>query len=154
MTIFEKINKHTSPNEALLYKEGAFWIAYEQSAYYFHQTKGYRPTKKLVKVLGKEVVSLGFPKLPGELSFAEKTEHFCRTILETPIDMAAFSEWKSGLPLQAPPQATQRTERTPPVAEVAATANEKIAGVIRSFDLSSKTPMECMLFLSELKKMV
>jgi hypothetical protein len=65
MTIFEKIH-HTSLGEVRIYKEGAFWVAYEQSAYYFAMLKGYKPTKKFVKCIGKipcmpsSRISMGF----------------------------------------------------------------------------------------------
>lgn len=64
MTIKEKLQllSGSAPNEMHLFKEGVFWIAYEQCAYWFHLKKGYKPTKKFVKTVGQEVVSVGFPE--------------------------------------------------------------------------------------------
>jgi hypothetical protein len=47
-TIATKI-KHPSTNHLLVFKEGVFWVAYEQSAYYIAQLKKYKPTKKYLK---------------------------------------------------------------------------------------------------------
>jgi hypothetical protein len=47
-SINEKI-VHSSLCSVNLYKEGIFWTAYEQSAYYVWQLKGYKPTKKRYK---------------------------------------------------------------------------------------------------------
>ena len=45
MTIVEKLERK-SDVEVALYKEGVFWIAYEQSAYLVSQVKALKPTKK------------------------------------------------------------------------------------------------------------
>lgn len=44
-----------------LYKQGVFWVAYEQSAYSIWEHKGYRVNKKYIKSLKRDIVSLGFP---------------------------------------------------------------------------------------------
>jgi hypothetical protein len=36
-------------------------MAYEQSAYYIKQHKGYKPTKKYFKNINQTIVSVGFP---------------------------------------------------------------------------------------------
>jgi hypothetical protein len=48
MTISEK-REHADAYEVKLYREGVFWVAYEQNAYYCGQQKGYKPTKKWIK---------------------------------------------------------------------------------------------------------
>lgn len=69
ITISEKII-HTSLHQVKLYKQGMFWVGYEQSAYYIWQIKGYKPTKKFVKSVAVEVVQIGFTKLEGLLNGA------------------------------------------------------------------------------------
>ena len=61
-TIANKI-LHPSSKHILLYKEGVFWVAYEQSAYYIAQYKGYKPTKKYFKNINQTIVSVGFPNI-------------------------------------------------------------------------------------------
>jgi len=53
-SINEKI-VHSSLCSVNLYKEGVFWTAYEQSAYYVWLLKGYKPSKKRYKKMNKEV---------------------------------------------------------------------------------------------------
>ena len=60
MTIKEKI-EYEDGQLVHLWKEGVFWVAYEQSAYLVSQVKKLKPTKKYVKTAGREVVSVGFP---------------------------------------------------------------------------------------------
>jgi hypothetical protein len=45
-SINEKI-KHSSVFRVNLYKEGVFWLAYEQSAYYVWLLKGYKKGTKI-----------------------------------------------------------------------------------------------------------
>jgi hypothetical protein len=145
MGISEKII-HPDVFHVHIYKEGVFWIAYEQSAYYFWLEKGYKPTKKLIKTVGKEVVSVGFPQnildKPDSIGHCllEKDESNVKTfLLEKPIDPDAFEEWKANLEADV--------VRNAPVA-----AESTFVEQILTFPLSDKTPLECMLFLSELKK--
>lgn len=48
--------------KVILYKEGAFWVAYEHSAFLFCKyIRKLKPTKKVVHSAGGELVSIGFP---------------------------------------------------------------------------------------------
>ena len=46
MSIKEKLAKEDGTH-IYCYKQGAFWVCYEQSAYIVNLSKGYKPTKKL-----------------------------------------------------------------------------------------------------------
>ena len=70
-TIANKI-LHPSSKHILLYKEGVFWVAYEQSAYYIAQYKGYKPTKKYFKNINQTIVSVGFPNIDALLNEIEQ----------------------------------------------------------------------------------
>jgi hypothetical protein len=104
MGISEKII-HPDAFHVHLYKEGVFWIAYEQSAYYFWLMKGYKPTKKFVKAIKKEIVSIGFPQsaLPANINsncLMEKDAINLKTfLLEESIDEDAFEQWKMQVPV-------------------------------------------------------
>jgi hypothetical protein len=167
-SIIEKIH-HNSTNEIKLYKEGVFWIAYEQSAYYLAQKKGYKATKKLVKSIGQEVVSIGFPPnaydsvirvLP--VFHVESSEAGCRIIrLQEEIDLDAFLKWKSALALRSTSQSlNSRASQASPSGtfsggnSTAGNCSSEVRTLLiklRDFSLADKTPLECMLFLSELK---
>ena len=60
MTIKDKIEKEDG-QILYCYKQGAFWVAYEQSAYLVCLSSAYKPTKKYVKNCNQEVVTIGFP---------------------------------------------------------------------------------------------
>ena len=69
MNIACKIEKEDG-QKVYCYKQGAFWVAYEQSAYLICIDKAYKPKKKWIKYLEKEVVTVGFP--PIALEFWQK----------------------------------------------------------------------------------
>jgi hypothetical protein len=154
MGIFEKI-VHLDTFHIHIYKEGVFWVAYEQSAYYFWLKKGYKPTKKFIKTIGKEVVSVGFPQNTlakphdaGHCSLERDEPNVKTFLLEEPIDPAAFEEWKTGVD-----SGKGRVDSVPAARGIPAPGFESaFAEQILTFPLSDRTPMECMLFLSELKK--
>ena len=60
MSIKDKIEKEDG-ERVYCYKQGAFWVAYEQSAYIICQSKAYKPIKKWIKNINKEVITIGFP---------------------------------------------------------------------------------------------
>ena len=79
--------------------EGKFWKAYEQSAYVLTKLYNFKPSKRFIKLVGEEVISVGFPQellgkyLPGAVVSPEgKT---CRARVQIPHDEPAFREWKS-----------------------------------------------------------
>ena len=176
MTITEKF-PHANPNEIRLYKEGIFWVAYEQSAYYVWQKKGYKATKKMIKTLGKEIVSVGFPPSSYKTfkhtinTVLEKDEEYFKVFsLDKAIDMEAFQRWKDNLPLtpskgggdernnlysESPSQMAGiclYTPSPPPLEGVGGRLENEIFYKLYDFPLENKTPMECMVFLSEIKK--
>jgi hypothetical protein len=147
MEISEKI-VHSDTFHVNIYKEGVFWVAYEHSAYYFWLTKGYRPAKKFIKKIKKEIVSVGFPQKALHIDsncLMERDEDYLKTfLLKESIDLEAFEEWKMKL------GSTTKDSTSPPRCNLY--SESVLIEQILSFPLADKTPMECMLFLSELKK--
>ena len=149
MNLAEKI-KHEDALEINLYKEGIFWIAYEQSAYALQEVKILKPTRKYVKVVKQDVVSVGFPDsvlrvvipLFDEVS---RTDTEVRLRKKTPIDLVRFSNWKSGLPL---------VESAAPVLPPIAREEPEVVHLIRSFPLATSTPLDCFQFVVSLKQKV
>jgi hypothetical protein len=152
MGISEKII-HSDAFHVNIYKEGVFWVAYEQSAYYFWLQKGYKPTKKFVKSIGQEIASIGFPQNALHTScncLIERDEANMKIFLtEEAIDRNAFEEWKTQIPVYN----ALRTKEKQVEKEINDGLSDEITAQIRDFPLADKTPVECMLFLSELKKM-
>jgi len=152
MTIREKINASVETVRASslcrihLWKEGVFWVAYEQSAYAIWLSKKYKPSKKFIKSVDMEVVSIGFPKM----ALASLVEfHICsdekridkHIVLETNsvVDETAFLKWKNAIPCRD-------------VARKVSTIKQiEILAKIKNFDLFNATPVMCMNFLAEIK---
>ena len=148
MQISEKI-VHKNAFEINLYLEGVFWVAYEQSAYYFWQLKAYKPTKKYVKAVQTEVVTVGFPgNILKEIEEAGKQQAEGRKHivfeLDNAIDESDFLTWKEGLDTEPPLHA--QAKALPPA------EGNTVIEQIKNFDMLSKNPMECMLFLSKIKQ--
>ena len=145
-----------------LFWEGSFLVAYEMSAYRFvHSLKNYKVRKKWVRVAGLEMVSLGVPasvvnEITKEL---ERTEGPGKRItLKAPerFTREEFEAWKEGIPMLIKrgkheiPLFFGKNERQ----SENFNPRESIIDKIRNFDAAHKTPIECMLFVSELKKRV
>ncbi len=132
-----------------LFLEGTFWIAYERSAFQFVRSiKPYQVKKKWIKNIGQDMVSLGFPSsaLDAVVVGLERLEvSEKRIILKAPEALLPeeFDRWQSAVPIT---KSTQHTEK--------ATGFEafSIEERVRSFDIGNKTPLECLLFVSELKE--
>lgn len=90
----------------VLFLEGKFWKAYEHSAYVLTKLYNFKPTKRFIKLVGEEIISVGFPKeqLPKYLDNAviEEDGKICRAILQCPHDEQAFDEWKAGTRVKEP----------------------------------------------------
>lgn len=150
-----------------LYKEGLFWKAYQHSAYRIDLIPGcaYKLIKKHIKAVNCEVVSLGFPSLNISKHFREEQVkyindlHIC--IEDKVIDVDDYSDWFSQIPLfiANPPKSKKEEYITKvhlfePVSDIAfiPPASETIINRLRNFRIEQATPMECMLFLSQLQK--
>ncbi|MDR0332934.1 MAG: hypothetical protein LBI15_05665 [Dysgonamonadaceae bacterium] len=148
MTIKEKIY-HTDAFAVNLYKEGVFWTAYEQSAYAVCQIKPYTARKKYVKAVSAEVVSVGFPdsvleSILSAFEVLEKSELQVNLKTREPIDLKVFETWKLSLPIQVSVDKMEKAK--------AGMLESELINKLRSFDLSNATPMQCMIFLSSIKK--
>lgn len=152
-------------NTIILLREGIFWKAYEKSAYAFHhQIQPYKLSKKYVPSVNGELVSLGFPTGATDNILSGRkvllTEDYKMIIESETIDIAAFETWKEQIPLMAPivkdgvarEGVVTMTRTAPQVTQPHSTDIARIIESIRLFNLESKTPVECMLFLMDIKK--
>ena len=166
MTVKEIIQiENGNGNTIILLREGIFWRAYEKSAYAFSmQIHPYKPTRKWVIAVKQDVVSLGFP-----VSAAENVLNNSKVLMRqekrlvlaaSPISVEDFEAWKQTVPMTLPDSGLHRKDiRRPYVPTVVSTtvspgeqSCEGLADCIRQFNIASKTPVECMLFLMELKR--
>ncbi|WP_374465590.1 hypothetical protein [Chryseobacterium sp.] len=128
-----------------LYKQGVFWVAYEQSAYAVWKITNYRPSKKYIKCIGEYVVSLGFPdaalenlKWKKTTSILENAEKYKRLLSFFQIDKDEFEQWKKSLNLAEKKENNKEINR--------------IEEAIKNFPLETKTAIEAFLFIEELQK--
>ena len=147
-TVSEKIS-HLSLQEVKLYKQGLFWVAYEQSAYYIWQLKGFKPTKKWYKNILKEVVQVGFPNVEevlktNDIEIIEHQEAYICFNIKNAIKQQSFEEWKNAL------IKTEAKTQENSILCKKETLEERIV----QFDISNKTPMEALFFINVLKKII
>ena len=86
-------------NDLVLFLEGKFWKAYEQSAYVLTRLYGFKPTKRYIKLIGEEVISVGFPEesLQKYLSNArvDREKKILHAWVQCPQSDQSFIEWKN-----------------------------------------------------------
>lgn len=99
----ERNKEHTG---IVLFLEGKFWKAYERSAYLLAQTYNFKPTKRFVKLVGEDVISVGFPQeqLQKYVKDAaiEADGKKCRSEMLCSQDDKAFIEWKNSTRIKEP----------------------------------------------------
>jgi len=137
MTVKEKL-QHEEGKLVHLWKEGAFWVAYEQSAFLVSQVKKLKPNKKFVKNVGMDIVTVGFPDSAlGSISLqiTERNEKRITMQPERAADRDEFMAWKNGINARCADESH----------------SSNILEQIRCFDFVNSTPMECMNFLATLK---
>ncbi|WP_298062368.1 hypothetical protein [uncultured Rikenella sp.] len=200
MTLQEIIaaeNRNT--DKIYLHLEGIFWKAYERSAFAFiHRISRYKASKRFVKYLDVQVVSLGFPdasrkKVLGDRPLFSQSDDML--VLDAGgIDVGEYRRWKEGLPLVVPKPAAPPAKAAQPLAygsgygaggrriaipvpdvesvprcaavdpapsgmaaahsapAVEASVSEAVLRDLRNFSVENATPLECLLFVSSLKK--
>lgn len=142
-------------NEMLFYKEGVFYVAYEKSAWLFcRKIHSFRATRKFIKSVGQDVVSIGCP----EKSLLRLTETTClrndkdgivsfTVIMDEPLDESDFEEWKSATLY------IHESEKKPVSRGGDSCIGEQwLRECILNYPIENKTPIDCMLFMAELKK--
>jgi hypothetical protein len=153
MTISEKLALQ-SDNELTIYKEGVFWIAYEQDAYRLSQVRSLKPSRKYIKAAGQDVVSVGFPSsiledILSRFTVVERDEFRIRASVGA-VDAGEYRKWKDSVELYVP----RREKELPDIRGTDPTDGlpEMVYQRLRAFKLSMSTPMDCMRFIEELQK--
>lgn len=166
MTLKEITTREKENNSCIfLYKEGIFWKAYEKSAYAFCVSyQNYKPTRKLIKSIGEEVVSIGFPvavltnRVPiDRIKIVSETA--CCIEHTTQINSKMYQIWKDAAELKVP--LTNKTIKKlnavldcKESAQSAHQSTETLVEQIKTFPLEDRTPLECLRFVAELKGQV
>lgn len=142
-----------------LYREGLFYKAYEHSAYlWVHNVCEYEVRCRYVKIVNQNVISIGFPQnaLKSKV-IGLKTEEFPQGVIihaGEDIPDCDFDKWKSELVNKA-----QNVDKTLECQEpsICYGRENKYGDVIdelRRFPIETSSPIDCMMLVSRLKKML
>ncbi|WP_288208219.1 hypothetical protein [uncultured Parabacteroides sp.] len=158
MDLRQKLALETADSKNIyLYREGLFWKAYERSAIKFIQTiTAYQVNTRFCKVVNMEVISLGFPDavLPKILEnreyekIDEKRLAIHSVLLGDEKFMAAKSQYISKMMSDLKKETAQESGLVPKEPDVGAQVLERL----RLYNIAGVTPIDCMIFLSSLKK--
>ena len=131
--------------DVLLFEEGVFFKVYERSAWlFYHCVKPYLLKKRFVKAVGQEIVYLGFPiSVSEDLPQYNGLDKVRVLNVEQMCDMPDYAVWKDSVHLENI-ESTKRQDNND--------ALPGLSGKILNFPIESKTPVECMVFLAEIKK--
>ena len=88
-------------NSLQLYRQGVFWVGYEQSAYVLWLYKKYKVSVRYIKSLERAILSVGFPdSVLDEIGIfyqkheAKSTSVYKRFILKKSVDKTLFFDWR------------------------------------------------------------
>lgn len=145
--IIEK--ERQNPGKIYLYKEGIFYRAYNRSAYlWVRHICEYEVKTRFVKTVGGNVFYIGFPVTALETRLNGRYYNQCDDYVE--VDAAGVDEVDYDNWTKTHMAVTERVEMPEPPAGQSGV--EAIVEEIRNFPLESSTPIECVVFLSRLKK--
>ena len=119
-------------------------MAYEQSAYLICIDKAYKPKKKWIKYLEKEVVTVGFPPIAlefwqkeNQVTCIEEKENFKIFGAKNKCITADFLSWKESIVL---------------LKSINVKSIQTLEQKILHFPLANSTPVEAFMFLGKLQK--
>lgn len=161
MSNLQEILKTESENTDKIhfYREGVFYKAYEKSAYLFvTHVKPFMVKKLFVKSVNQEVVSIGFPtnslRNYFEADKIQEKDNEAEVPLDVAVNLSDFESWRENVAVTpAKEQSAKVNSRTSTAADMSED-ERTIVMKIKTFPIEVKTPLECMVFLSELKKIL
>ena len=114
--------------------------------------------KLFVKSVNQEVVSIGFPTNSLRNYFAadkiQEKDNEAEVPLDVAVNLSDFESWRENVAVTpAKEQSAKVNSRTSTAADMSED-ERTIVMKIKTFPIEVKTPLECMVFLSELKKIL
>ena len=152
-SIREIIEKEESSTGVIhLYLEGIFWKAYQESAYRLVQRMGkLKATKKYIKVVDREVVSVGFPDSALLKYFREDEINRIgekNITIACDVSLSGYSGWFSSVPLSS----SNYISNLSGLKTGEASGQHPVLLKIKEFNLEAATPIQCMLFLASIRQ--
>ena len=151
-----------------LYRVGLFYRAFQRSAYLFQtQVRNFKAVKKFYKTTGSDAVIIGFPSVMLDELFPKGgvetvAEGYLRIPCD-PVDTAAYQVWFATV--RHAPEKVKKFERAaelqtrmlaekpaPPPSETRKSLREAVLQEVETFAIENATPLDCMMFLNELKR--
>lgn len=122
MPKIEEILHHEAdkkPSEVVLFLEGKFWKAYEKSAYVLTMMYGFKPSKRYVKLVNQEIISVGFPLESLQKYIGNEETEFSERLIRTRFNKEqnedAFITWKTATRIkEAKELPIQKEEKSKP----------------------------------------
>lgn len=176
LTEILKLENDRSTSEAwqmiYLHKDGKFYRAYQMSAWlYSCVINEYKVTHRRFKSVDESVLFVGFPieslmkRMPEEVILDLSDEQLLRLkISEQQLtalcgDLSpqeAFEQWKEAHPFATEPSITNapRKDSKPQEIHKVHSSMFGIMQQILSFPVESKSPIDCMLFLADVRRSI
>jgi hypothetical protein len=137
-----------------LFREGLFFKAYGRSAFLFHtQVKPFKIVRKHYKVVGSDVLLLGFPSGQLDALFPQGGvetlgEGHVAVNARQPFDPDAYYDWCDEVEMGVAPAVSTM----PAAVSVHSCLPAALEAKIRAFPIERSSPIDCMMFLSALQK--
>lgn len=153
-------NERDNRDKIYLYREGLFYKAYERSAYlWVHKVCGYAVKCRYVKSVKMPVVSIGFPQnaLPAKIQGLTPTEFQGGVVIKPGgmVEDEDFDRWKQGCEPEPQsayvPSLPERVVCQEPTPHY---GYNEVIEELRRFPIETSTPLDCVMFISRLKKMI
>lgn len=151
-----------------LVSEGTFYRAYEWSAWLCHRyVSEFKVTHRQIKNTEESVVFVGFPitslerYVPENASVVEMEDKVIALILQENIwgdgfnleeSQADFTNWKSCVPLAKSKTSKSKIVKNEDDNSVKVESIEDVIRCILAYPIEQRTPLETMLFLSQVKQ--
>lgn len=156
-----KNEKDKAENVIILHREGVFCVAYEHSAWLFCRSiREYDVRGSFVKCVGQHVLKIGFPqkaleRLTAGLNVSDLGNVVHVTLNGMP-DGESFDVWRNRMltGLDNAAAGLDKSHHPDESDSMSESYHGDLSGVldsIRSFPLESRSPMDCMMFLMDLK---
>lgn len=161
MTIQEKLQLSSDPQKLTLFKEGMFYKCYNEDAMVFTQhVKAYKLSRKFVKTVGAERLSIGFPIAKEAVeadvmtSIAEKLGATGYASSELFVQFVIGGNYKDDYNNWLQQSANSPVVNNSLLSEPDVTHPSELIRRINDFDLANSTPMQCINFIHLLKQEV
>lgn len=140
-----------------LYREGIFYKAYDRSAYAWSKyICSYEVKHRYIKSIGAEVLSIGFPvkslesKLEGhQYEINDERKVVVKLGEKEIIDPQSYERWREEICVAA---TNVVRENEVEYVDLDKRNNDDLLTEIISFPIETSSPIDCMMFLSELKR--